>query len=141
MIAKTRKTDAGTDESTASDKRPFVVVSKTQAVRQYLLCHPDAKPVKVVSALKARGIEITPGHVSVIKFGLKAKTASPKKVAAPSAELVASDPDRAKFPEMETPEYRLISVADLLAANQLAKQLGGIEQAQRVIATLAKLTR
>ncbi len=62
-------------------------VSKTGAVRDYLLAHPTAKPLEIVAALKKQGIKITRSHAGNIKTKINkepaAKQASPA-VAAPA---------------------------------------------------------
>jgi len=52
-------------------------VNKSQAIRDHLASHPDAKPMEVVSALKEKGIDVKPGLVGLIKYqtsGMTKKT-------------------------------------------------------------------
>lgn len=43
-------------------------LSKSDAIRQYLLAHPGARPHEVVSALESQGISISTALVSKIRF-------------------------------------------------------------------------
>jgi hypothetical protein len=148
--AKTVVTSPQATTSSAAENRPAKAVTKTQAVKQYLSKHPDAKPLEVARVMKTRGIEITPKHISVIKTSLKAKAPSAKPVAIKSSKPIApatakpvvAEPASSQPPATEKPaEKELIPVSDLRAAKQFVQQLGGLEQVQRVIALLAELTR
>jgi hypothetical protein len=136
--------------SSAAENRPAKAVTKTQAVKQYLAKHPDAKPLEVARVMKTRGIEITPKHISVIKTSLKAKARSAKPAAPAPTKPIAPAPAKVAVagaamsqpPATEkTAEKETVPVADLRAAKQFVQQLGGLEQVQRVIALLAELTR
>ena len=51
-------------------------VNKSQAVRDYLKTHPQAKSWEIAAALNKKGIKITPSHVANLKTTLnKARTA------------------------------------------------------------------
>jgi hypothetical protein len=140
--AKTVVTAFQATTSTAAESRPAKATSKTQSVKQYLSKHPDAKPLEVARAMKSRGIEITPKHISVIKSSLKVKARLAKPIAPAPAKPVLVAPAISPPPVTEKPvEKEVVPVADLRAAKQFVEQLGGLEQVQRVLALLAELTR
>jgi hypothetical protein len=148
--AKTVVTAPQTTPSSEAESRPSKATNKTQAVKQYLSKHPEAKPLEVARVMKTRGIEITPKHISVIKTSLKAKAAPakpvavslPKPIAPALAKPVVAQPAGSPPTVLEKPaEKEVIPVSDLRAAKQFVEQLGGLEQVQRVLALLAELTR
>jgi hypothetical protein len=42
-------------------------VGKTQAIRACLAEHPEATPQRVVALLAARGLQVSPSHVIVVR--------------------------------------------------------------------------
>ena len=60
-------------QSKASEGQPKV--NKSAAVREYLMAHKGAMPKEIVPALKAKGIDITPQMVSLVKAKWKVKKA------------------------------------------------------------------
>jgi hypothetical protein len=60
--------------------------AKSAAVREYLQTSPGAKPKEIVEALKAKGIDISPNMVSIIKA-----KAGIKKAKRSAAAAVASN--------------------------------------------------
>ncbi len=49
-------------------------VSKSQAIRNYLATNPKAAPSEIIAALGKKGIEVSPGLASVVKY-----TSGPKR--------------------------------------------------------------
>ena len=67
--------------------------SKSSAIRDYITSNPNAKPKEILTALKARGIDVSVGLVSVVKYakpksGMK-KPGRPKKAASTISDLSA----------------------------------------------------
>jgi len=58
-------------------------ISKTKAVRDYLVKHPGAMPVDIAAALSKQGVTITAAYAATIKSSIKMEAKKPdKKVAA-----------------------------------------------------------
>lgn len=64
-------------------------VNKSAAVREYLMAHKGAMPKEIVPALKAKGIDITPQMVSLVKAKWKVKHAQRRAKAAPADDATA----------------------------------------------------
>jgi hypothetical protein len=92
--------------------------ARTQAIKDYLAEKPAAGPNEVVNALAEKGIKVSVGLVSNIKYGSRAKGAKGKKKA------------RAGGP---------ITVDQLVEIKRLADSFGGVENAQKALETLRKL--
>lgn len=58
--------------------------SKSEQIREYLKSLPPSKrsPKAVSDALNAKGVKVSPGHVSLIKAKIKVKRAKAKKTTA-----------------------------------------------------------
>ena len=74
-------------QSKATEGQPKV--NKSAAVREYLMAHKGAMPKEIVPALKAKGIDITPQMVSLIKAKWKVKHAQRRAKAAPADDATA----------------------------------------------------
>jgi hypothetical protein len=96
--------------------------SKSSAIRDYITSNPNAKPKEILTALKARGIDVSVGLVSVVKYAKpksgKKKPGRPKKAASTSSDLSADQ---------------------LLAAKTLADSLGGIQNTREALDLIEKL--
>lgn len=55
-------------------------INKTQAVKQYLAVHKQAKPLQVAAALKKEGIDVSAGYVANIKSKSKRRRKAVKQV-------------------------------------------------------------
>lgn len=108
-----------------------VVLSKTQAVKNYLAANPEAGPTEISAALKAQGIDVSTNYVSNIKLKMGIKKKRRKQKAAAS-EAVASSPAVAEDQ---------ISLSALLEAKKLIEKLGGVDAAKRAILALAQLSK
>lgn len=98
--------------------------NRSEVIRQYLAEHPDEGPSEVAQALKRH--KVTPHLVSNVKSKMN-KGSSPrrKKVAKRSAPSVAPT---------GTDEF-----ANVVAAAQLIKTCGGLEQAQQALKAAGKV--
>ena len=65
-----RKAKSATASGNGKDK-----INKSQEVRDYLISNKRAMPKEIVAALKEKGIEVSPGMVSMIKAKAKVKRA------------------------------------------------------------------
>lgn len=105
-------------------------VNKSQAIRDYLANSPKATASEIVPALGKKGIKVSPGLVSNVK-----STSGPKRRRKKKA-------GRKKVVKRRRPGRRAaaaLSADDLMAAKQLADQLGGIQAAHRALNTLERL--
>ena len=106
-------------------------VNKSQAIRDCLATNPKATPNEIVAALGKKGIKVSPGLASNVKY-----TSGPKR-------RLKKKTGKKKVVKRRRPGRRSaaeLSADDLLAAKQLADQLGGIQEARRALDTLEKLT-
>jgi hypothetical protein len=103
-------------------------VSKAQAIRDYLAKNPNAMPKATVEALAKEGVIATAQDVSVVKHQLK------KAAGGQATEPMAKPKQMGK-----TPAGR-ITLPELQQAKAIAQQLGGIDEARRVLDALATLT-
>lgn len=105
--------------------------NKSEAIRGYLEQHPNATPKEITAALKAQGIEASPGLISVIKYGGKGKGAGNgrrKKVAHRGGAAGGGRPVTTR-----------LSAEDLFAVKNLAEQLGGIQEVRSALDALERL--
>lgn len=100
-------------------------VNKSQAVRDYLASHPDAGPTEVCKALADKGIKVSPQQVSTIKSSSKKK----------AGKKAGKKPGRRK----QAAAGGRVSVAELVTAKDFADRVGGVANAQELLAALGKL--
>ena len=102
-------------------------INKSEAVREYLAENPEAKPKAISEALAAKGIKVTPGAVSTIKFQATRKNGAPKSKR-------VSRPAKARRTVGGAAANRL---KQLMATKDLVDQVGGVDQ-QRSCWTLLR---
>jgi len=119
-------------------KRPEV--TKTQAVREYLKSHREAKPLEVAQALTKQGIKITAGHVSNIKNKLKARRLVRKaaKVAAAAPAVAATEPAQAA-PEIAASPAGTIALAHVKAVAQTVQAAGGFDKLNELLTVIKEV--
>lgn len=98
--------------------------NKTQLIKEALEKHPDKKPAEIAEQLKKHGVTAT--YVSNVKASLGKK--APK-----------TRPSKKKVGRPKASEQK-VAVSDLVKAKKLADELGGVEKAQALLSTVAKLT-
>ena len=103
-------------------------VNKSQAIRNYLATNPKAAANEITAALAKQGIKVSPGLASNVKY-----TSGPKRKKKAGKKTVVKRRRPGKRSAAE------LSADDLLAAKQLADQLGGIQEARRALDMLEKL--
>ena len=104
-------------------------VNKSQAIRDYLSTNPKATGNEITAALAKKGIKVSPGLASNVKY-----TSGPKRLKKKTGKkrvVKRRRPGRRSAAEL--------SAKDLLAAKQLADQLGGIREVRRTLDTLERL--
>jgi len=100
--------------------------AKTAAVTAALKAHKNKSPKEIAELLTASGIPTTAGQVSNIKSVL----ASKQKAKAASAAEETAGPVVPKD---------AVSMAVLVKAKKLARELGGVEEAKAALNALAQL--
>lgn len=98
-------------------------VNVSQLVRDYKSQHKRSKPKDIAAALTAQGTKISSQYVSTILSNWRRKKGRKVRRAAAASNGGGSG----------------IDVAQLVKAKKLVGQLGGIEQAQKMIDALAKI--
>ena len=89
--------------------------NKSALIREYMAKKPDATANEIVDALAAKKVKVTTAYI----YALKAKNGKPKAGKAKSATLGG--------------------VEALVKAKRMADQLGGVDKARELLATLAQL--
>lgn len=95
---------------------------RSQAIRDYLSQNPKATPKEIVAGLKEKGIGVSLGLASIVKYKNK-----PAKVRGRRASRNGKQPQTA------------VTAADLMAVKTLADSVGGIENARQALALLEQL--
>jgi hypothetical protein len=99
-------------------------ISMSQAIRDYLAKHPSAMPKDIQAALAAKGVNVGYSLISQIKYkagrrgGHKTRSSNSRKLGRPSTA---------------------VSFELLVAAKEIADQMGGIERAKEALAMLERL--
>jgi hypothetical protein len=107
--------------------------SKSGAVRAYLTRKPDAGPTEVANALKKKGINISPAHVSNVKAALRKRAEGSNGVG-----RTAGANDRAGRRGRRA-SGDAVSLGSLLEARRFAERVGGLEKASALLDALTKL--
>ena len=97
-------------------------VNKTQAVRDYLKTHPDAKNGEIAAALTKNGVKVSPNYVATIKSKVN-KSRPAKKAAKPRKTPVAGAV--AAEPETTAKAGATVSLEHVKAVALTIKTLGG----------------
>jgi hypothetical protein len=113
--------------------------TKSGAIRAFLKRKPEAGPTEIANALKKRGINISPAHVSNVKAGLK-KTAESNGASHAGNGEVAVTNGRQPGRRGRKPAPRdVVSLGSLLEARKFAERVGGVDKASELLDALAKL--
>lgn len=102
--------------------------SKTAAIKAALKANRDKLPKEIAELMNAEGWDVTAQRISVVKSALKSKKKT-KKAAAPAATPEAAP----------TLPKDAVSVALLVKAKKLVKELGGVKEAKTALNALAQL--
>jgi hypothetical protein len=116
---------AKASETPAAEAKP-VRGAKTAAVKAALKTHKDKSPKEIAELLTESGIPTTAGQVSNIKSVLARKR---KAKAEPAAEEAAGP----------IVPKDVVSVALLVKAKKLIRELGGVKDAKAALNALAQL--
>jgi hypothetical protein len=102
--------------------------TKSGAVREYLAKKPNAGPTEVSKALKARGITVSPAHVSNVSNVKQTNKPKPRANGKPRTT-----------PAKSAPASDLVSLVQLVEARRFAEQVGGVDAAVSLLQSLGKL--
>ncbi len=98
-------------------------VNKSKLIKDALAKSPNASPVEIADQLKSLGV--TAQYVSTVKFNMKKSgNGVSKKYAKRSGKT--SEPT--------------FTLSELIKANKLAEDLGGVEKAQELLSAISKLS-
>lgn len=106
--------------------------NKSSAIRDYIAENPNAMPKEIHDALTKRGIKVSKGLVSVVKYS---KPKSGKRRGRSVKAQAASTMGVAKLLSSGS-----MPATDLIAAKQLADSLGGIAKTREALELLEKLS-
>ena len=109
-------------------KKKAQSASRSQEIRSYLEQNPNATPKEIVNALASRGIEVSTGLASNVKFNVQNKKKSVKK----------RKPGRPPGASRPAPNGSL-TAEDLLQAKTFADQVGGVVAAREALQVLEQL--
>jgi hypothetical protein len=110
-------------------------VNKTQAVRDYLKAHPEAKSGEIVAALAKQGIKITPNYVSNIKT-TTSKARKAKKTVKQQAAVAVAAPAVVEKP-MKTGDT--ITLEQIKKTAKTIKAMGGFQRVTEVLEAIKEL--
>jgi hypothetical protein len=105
--------------------------NRSQAIRDYLATDPAAGPAKIVAEMKKQGITISSALASRVKSRLNNPTGKRRR-------------GRRGRPRLNQNGRRaaaddLVNVDSLIQARAFADKVGGIDEASRLLRTLARL--
>jgi hypothetical protein len=109
--------------------------SKSEAVRAYLKRKPNAGPTEIAKALKKKGINISPAHVSNVKAALR-KQGEGSGANGRSAGANGRAGRRGRRASGDA-----VSLGSLLAARRFAESVGGVDRAAELLDALTKLQK
>jgi arginine repressor len=113
-------------KKTVKKAAPKGDVNKSQEIKKVLAATPGKSPKEIADALTAKGVKVTPAYVSTIKTNLKAKKAKKKKVTRKKQAPKAAPATGVTFDQLRR-------------AKDMAKQLGGVKNAQEALTALSEL--
>lgn len=98
----------------------------SQAIRDQLALDPSASPKTVQAALKEKGLDVSVGLISAIKYGGNKKGGAKKGAAKRGRKPAGASSGT-------------LTIEDLKSAKELADRLGGVDAAITLLNTLASL--
>jgi hypothetical protein len=96
--------------------------SKSALIRLFLSDNPKAGPKEIKEALAAKGVEVTDSLISQVKYSKKRRGAKGRRKKALAGHGVGNG-----------------LMEDLVAAKNLADQMGGVEKARSALELLARV--
>ena len=113
-------------------------VNKSQAVRDYLKTHPEAKTSEIAAALNKKGIEITLGHVATVKTTLNKARTTKKSAVAKAVATVPASP----LPEPVVVEKKAgdtVTFEQIRAVTQTVKIIGGFARLHELLGLIKEI--
>ncbi len=141
---------------------PGEEVNKSRLIQDILAVSPDRGPKDIADELTSMGVPTTPKYVSTIKTNMKTRAGLPKRKIR-SKKIGSRAPTAPKVVPRKTPQETAASTAQatspstlvktthavsetelnfehLKMAKELARQLGGVQEAKEVLNALMQLT-
>ncbi len=118
--------------------------NKSAAIRAYYDNHPNAKPVEVVEAMKAEGIDVSGQFVSTIRskqLNPSGKPTKRRKPGRPKAATKRAAPAKRGRPAKESTADTKVSIEQLVQAKEMVDALGGIKQARKTLDALSQIVK
>jgi len=116
-------------------KRKVKGKSRSEHIRDYLRSNPEASPKQIVEGLAEKGVKVSVGLASNVKYtsgpggsGKKKTVRKKAKAGKPAGKKTAGRRGSAG-----------LTATDLLEAKHLADQVGGIQEARAALDALEKL--
>ena len=100
-------------------------INKSQKIREHLAKNKNAKPMAVVEALKAEGVEVSTALVGQVKYHGPGKSKRRKAGSKKTAAAATTQPG--------------LTVSDLRNVKKVVDRLGGIKQARKALDVLQEL--
>lgn len=113
-------------------------VNVSERIRTELQSDPGAKPAQIAEKLKAEGLDVKANYISAIKSAAKAKGKTRRKPGRPAKSGRGPGRPPGSGAKKESGSVS-VSAADLIEAQRLAKQLGGVKRAQQLFNVLSQL--
>ena len=120
-MAKKKKT--AVKKATPKKKRAKKAVNQSQLIRDHLAANPDDGPKAIVAALAKKGVKVSEGLASNVKYSSKKAKRRGRKRPGVKPPAVSDK----------------VSLSTLVQAKKMAEQLGGVEKARDALSALAKL--
>ncbi len=109
-------------------------INVSEKIREYIAANPDARVNEIVAGLKAQKLNVSASLVSGVRQRVKGAPAKKKKLGRP-----AGKPGRKPAAKPVAKANDMVSMSALIDAKAFVAKVGGIETAQELIKTLAKL--
>jgi len=115
-------------------------INKTQAVRDYLKDHPEAKSGEIAAALTKQGITINAGHVANIKTKLNKEGRGVKKAAKKQAAKKKTVAEAAAPAVVEKPANDgTITLEQVKKVAHTIQTIGGLQRVLEVLNVIKEL--
>jgi hypothetical protein len=115
-------------------------ISKTKAVRDYLVKHPGAMPVDIAAALSKQGVTITAAYAATIKSSIKMEAKKPdKKVAAKETATKPAAVEVIVPVIIEKPASGMITLEQVKMVALTIKMVGGYDRLTELLDVIKEL--
>lgn len=109
-------------------------INVSEKIREYIGANPDARVSEIVAGLKEQKLNVSASLVSGVRQRVKGAPAKKKKRGRP-----AGKPGRKPGVKAVAKVNDMVSMSALIEAKAFVAKVGGVEAAQDLIKTIAKL--